>query len=78
MPPEIQALGEKGRLAYEHALKSGYTKNRRIAIMLIGQSRAGKTSLLKSLKGKNYTLVKAPVRLPYCSRIFLVDKRNRH
>jgi hypothetical protein len=50
-PPEILARGPRAQEAYENALKSGKTQNRRVPIMFIGQSRAGKTSLLRSLKG---------------------------
>jgi polynucleotide 5'-kinase involved in rRNA processing len=51
-PEEILARGPKAQEAYEIALRSGKTKYCRVPIMLIGQSRAGKTSLLRSLKRK--------------------------
>lgn len=37
--------------AYKKALADGKTITRRVPIMLIGQDRAGKTSLKKSLRG---------------------------
>lgn len=52
-PPEILARGPKARRAYQMALKSGKTKNLRVPVMLVGQSCAGKTSLLRSLKRKS-------------------------
>ncbi|XP_022809804.1 LOW QUALITY PROTEIN: uncharacterized protein LOC111346802 [Stylophora pistillata] len=45
------ADGHSAQLAYERALKDGYVKVYRGRIMLIGQDRAGKTSLKKSLLG---------------------------
>ena len=51
MPPEILARGPSALKAYNKALKDGETSVRRVPIMLIGQDRAGKTSLKKSLKG---------------------------
>ncbi|XP_022803673.1 probable serine/threonine-protein kinase pats1, partial [Stylophora pistillata] len=46
-----RAEGHKAQLAYERALKDGYVKVYRARLMLIGQDRAGKTSLKKSLLG---------------------------
>ena len=43
--------GPRAQLAYEKALKDGYVKVYRGRIILIGQDRAGKTSLKKSLLG---------------------------
>ena len=40
--------------AYKKALAHGKTFDRRFPLMLIGQHRAGKTSLMKSLKGIYY------------------------
>ena len=40
--------------AYKKALTHGKTSDRRFPLMLIGQHRAGKTSLMKSLKGICY------------------------
>ncbi|XP_022809036.1 uncharacterized protein LOC111346017 [Stylophora pistillata] len=46
-----RAEGRKADLAFEWALKDGYVRVNRGRIMLIGQDRAGKTSLMKNLLG---------------------------
>ena len=51
VPPEILARGLVAVEAYNKALSDGMTFVKRVPIMLIGQDRAGKTSLKKSLKG---------------------------
>ena len=51
VPREIKALGPEAKLAYVNALKTGKVKVYRARIMLIGQDRAGKTSLKKSFLG---------------------------
>ena len=51
VPSEIEARGPRAKLAYKNALKTGKVKVYRARIMLIGQGRAGKTSLKKSLLG---------------------------
>ena len=50
-PLEIEARGEKAQLAYQSALKAGAVNVYRGRVLLIGQDRAGKTSLKKSLIG---------------------------
>jgi len=50
-PLEIDARGEKAKLAYQSALKDGTVNVYRGRVLLIGQDRAGKTSLKKSLIG---------------------------
>ena len=50
-PLEIEARGEKAQLAYQRALKDGAVHVYRGRVLLIGQDRAGKTSLKKSLIG---------------------------
>ncbi|CAH3187989.1 unnamed protein product [Porites lobata] len=50
-PLEIEARGEKAQLAYQSALKDGAVNVFRGRVLLIGQDRAGKTSLKKSLIG---------------------------
>lgn len=50
-PIEIICRGPKALTAYQNALFKGKTKNRRLFLMLIGPSRSGKTSLLKSFRG---------------------------
>ena len=51
VPPEILARGLVAVEAYNKALSDGITFIKRVPVMLIGQDRAGKTSLKKSLKG---------------------------
>ena len=51
MPSEIKARGPEAKRAYENALRNGKVKVYRGRIMLIGQDRAGKTSLKKNLLG---------------------------
>ena len=51
VPSEIAAHGEKAQLAYQRALKDGAVNVYRGRVLLIGQDRAGKTSLKKSLIG---------------------------
>ena len=48
---EQNAEGQRARLAYEKALRDGFVNVYRGRILLIGQDRAGKTSLKKSLLG---------------------------
>ena len=50
-PLEIEARGEKAQLAYQSALKDGAVNVYRGRVLLIGEDRAGKTSLKKSLIG---------------------------
>ena len=50
-PKEIEARGERAQLVYQHALRDGAVNVQRSRILLIGQDRAGKTSLKKSLIG---------------------------
>ena len=50
-PSEILAQGDAAKLLYEKALKEGSVNVFRGRILLIGQDRAGKTSLKKSLLG---------------------------
>ena len=51
VPSEIEARGKKAQLAYQSALKYGTVNVYRGRVLLIGQDRAGKTSLKKSLIG---------------------------
>ena len=45
------AQGHSARLVYEEALKAGFVNVYRGRIVLVGQDRAGKTSLKKTLLG---------------------------
>jgi len=51
VPAEILSRGPLALEAYKKALADGKTLVKRVPIMLIGQQRAGKTSLKKSLRG---------------------------
>lgn len=52
IPTSILARGRRALAAYRRALKSGRTYDKRVKVMLIGQDRAGKTSLGRSLRGE--------------------------
>ena len=51
-PSEILARGRLAIEAYRRALLEGKGYARRVAVMIIGQARTGKTSLKRSLKGE--------------------------
>lgn len=51
IPLEIQARGPRAELAFQKALRNGRVQVFRGRIMILGQDRAGKTSLKKSLLG---------------------------
>ena len=51
VPAEIRARGPRAERAFQKALQTGTVKVYRGRIMLLGQDRAGKTSLKKSLLG---------------------------
>ncbi|XP_067017530.1 uncharacterized protein [Acropora muricata] len=51
VPAEIRGRGPEAERAFQKAMKSGKVKVYRARIMLLGQDRAGKTSLKKSLLG---------------------------
>jgi len=50
-PPEIQSQRDAEKLFYQKALKEGSVNVYRGRVLLVGQDRAGKTSLKKSLLG---------------------------
>ena len=54
VPPEIHARGIEAEHAFQRALKRGKVRVYRGRVMLIGQNRAGKTSLKKSLLGMTF------------------------
>ena len=51
LPADIRARGPRAERAFQKALQNGTVKVYRGRIMLLGQDRAGKTSLKKSLLG---------------------------
>ena len=60
VPAEILARGPLALEAYNEALAEGSTRVMRLPIMVFGQYRSGKTSLIKSLKGKEFNRSEAP------------------
>ena len=54
VPEEIKLQGKKAQSAYLQALRDGSVHVYRGRILLIGQDRAGKTSLKKSLTGRPF------------------------
>ena len=54
IPPAVVARGSKAKAAYRRALENGKTRDVRVRIMLIGESKAGKTSLKRFLKGEKF------------------------
>ena len=54
VPEEIESQGKKAQSAYLQALRDGSVNVYRGRILLIGQDRAGKTSLKKSLTGRPF------------------------
>ena len=55
VPSEILSRGPLAFQTYNSALKDGKTHIKRIPVMIIGQDRAGKTSLKKSLTGETFS-----------------------
>ncbi|XP_078351818.1 uncharacterized protein LOC144636474 [Oculina patagonica] len=53
-PSYVVARGERAMAAYQRALETGETLDKRVKIYLIGQDRVGKTSLGKALKGEKF------------------------
>ena len=73
-PEEIDAQGERAQLAYQSALRDGAVNVYRGRILLIGQDRAGKTSLKKSLIGLPFhPKEKSTEGIEVDSSIFQVD-----
>ena len=54
IPPAVVARGSKAKAAYRRALENGKTRDVRVRIMLIGEGKAGKTSLKRFLKGETF------------------------
>ena len=51
VPTEIEARGERAQFVYQRALRNGAVNVYRARVLLLGQDRAGKTSLKKCLIG---------------------------
>ena len=54
IPPEITRRGPQAVEAYRRALRKGKEKIPRCSLQILGEERVGKTSLLRSLTGKNF------------------------
>ena len=54
IPPEILRLGEKAIAAYEKALAEGRKKIPYCGLLILGESRVGKTSLYRQFVGKKH------------------------
>ena len=53
-PYEVIARGEKGITAFKTALAEGTSPASRLKIIVVGEPRAGKTSLTRSLSGQSF------------------------
>ena len=54
LPSYVVARGERAMAAFQRAKATGKTLDKRVLVSVIGQDRAGKTSLVRSLKGENF------------------------
>ena len=54
IPPEIKRRGPAAEEAYRRALRKGKEKIPRCNLQILGEERVGKTSLFRSLTGKNF------------------------
>ncbi len=54
IPSYVEARGKDATDAFQRALETGKTFDRRVKIYLIGQDGVGKTSLGKALKGEKF------------------------
>ena len=54
IPAYVLARGIKALEAYQRALDSGRTYDKRVKVLLVGQDRVGKTSLGKCLRGEPF------------------------
>ena len=54
VPSYVTARGPRAIAAYQRAKTTGKTLDRRVKVLLIGQDRVGKTSVVRSLKGEPF------------------------
>ena len=54
IPLYILARGQEAKAAYQRALETGKTSDKRVKVYLVGQDRVGKTSVGRSLKGEQF------------------------
>ena len=56
IPPEIKKRGKHAEEVYRRALRKGKEKIPRCNLLVLGEQRVGKTSLIRLLTGKNFIL----------------------
>ena len=54
IPEYVLTGGKKALAAYNRALETGWTYDKRVKVLLVGQDRVGKTSLSKNLRGEPF------------------------
>ena len=54
IPEYVRARGDKALEAYNRALEAGWTYDKRVKVLLVGQDRVGKTSLSKNIRGEPF------------------------
>ena len=54
LPSYVETRGPAAIAAYQRAKESGTTVDRRVKVLVIGQDRVGKTSVVRSLKGEHF------------------------
>ena len=54
IPLYIRARGKEAKEAYQRALTTGETSDKRVKVFMVGQDRVGKTSVGRSLKGEQF------------------------
>ena len=62
IPPEIKKRGKHAEELYRRALRKGKKKIPRCNLLVLGEQRVGKTSLIRLLTGKNFILELDPTR----------------
>ena len=62
IPPEIKKRGKHAEEVYRRALRKGKEKIPRCNLLVLGEQRVGKTSLIRLLTGKNFILELDPTR----------------
>ena len=68
IPAAIKRRGPKFVEEYRRALKEGKTSIRRLQLLVLGEQRVGKTSLVRSMLGKKF--------LPDCSPTRGINMKN--
>ena len=75
-PTEIVSQGETAMRAYQVALEGGSIETMRVRVMIIGQDRTGKSSLIRSLLKKPYTPNDSTIGIDITSATFTVSGRH--